>query len=220
VAEKQAAKTKPSSTETRVVHAAFVAGAPDVDKLPAPALPEIAFAGRSNVGKSSLMNALLARKSLVRTSSTPGCTRQINVFEVKTSDGLALNFVDLPGYGYAKLSKSEKKSWGPMLEGYLRDRITLRAVVLLVDVRRGVESDDEQLVEFLRASHPDGGVDIVIVATKLDKLSLSAQKPRLAELRKAIGAPVVGFSAVTNVGREDLWRRIERAALVGAAAGD
>lgn len=209
--------SKPSTAKkeetTNVVHAEFVAGAPDVDKLPAPALPEIAFAGRSNVGKSSLMNTLVARRGLVRTSSTPGCTRQINVFEARTADGLAVHLVDLPGYGYAKLSKAEKKSWGPMLEGYLKTRQTLRAVVLLVDARRGLEPDDEQLLEFLRERRPAGELQIVLVATKLDKISLSARKPRLAELKSEAKTRVIGFSAVNGEGREDLWKQLRRAAL-------
>jgi GTP-binding protein len=214
--------SKPSTAQkeetTKVVRAEFVAGAPAVDKLPAPALPEIAFAGRSNVGKSSLMNTLVARRGLVRTSSTPGCTRQINVFEARTSDGLAVHLVDLPGYGYAKLSKAEKKSWGPMLEGYLKERPTLRAVVLLVDARRGLEPDDEQLLEFLREPRPAGELQIVLVATKLDKLSLSARKPRLAELKNEAKTRVIGFSAVSGEGREDLWRQLRRAALGSAPA--
>src|SRR5215471_10484821 len=101
--------------KNRVVEAKFVAGATDPAKLPPPALAEIAFAGRSNVGKSSLMNALMERKSLVRTSNTPGRTREINVFYARLVDGLAVNMVDLPGYGFAKVSKAEKKAWGPML---------------------------------------------------------------------------------------------------------
>src|SRR5438270_12220013 len=100
----------------RVSDAEFAAGAVRAEGLPAPALSEIAFAGRSNVGKSSLLNALMQRKSLARTSNTPGCTRQINVFRVRTADGLEVGFVDLPGYGYAKRAKSEKITWGPMLE--------------------------------------------------------------------------------------------------------
>src|SRR5271155_5223505 len=130
----------------RVVAAEFVAGATRAEQLPAPALAEIAFAGRSNVGKSSLLNAMMQRRNLVRTSRTPGCTRQINIFGCTTADGLALHLVDLPGYGYAKLSKAEKSPWGLMLEGYLRTRITPRAVVLLADVRRGLEADDTELL--------------------------------------------------------------------------
>ena len=138
-----------SEVEHKVTSAEFVAGATGIGGLPAPALAEVAFAGRSNVGKSSLLNAMMQRRGLARTSSTPGCTRQINVFAVTLANGLALNFVDLPGFGYAKVAKSTKSEWGPMLEGYLAERPTLRAVVLLVDVRRGLEADDRQLLDFV-----------------------------------------------------------------------
>src|ERR1700687_2991994 len=137
------------SLETRVVDAKFVAGAVDTDSLPPPTLVEVAFAGRSNVGKSSLLNAMMQRLRLARTSRTPGCTRQLNVFEVRCADGLAVRFVDLPGYGWARRSKTERKEWQGMIEGYLRRRAGVRAGVLLVDVRRGLEEEEEQLVEFL-----------------------------------------------------------------------
>jgi GTP-binding protein len=213
------------SDETRVIEAAFVAGATSIDGLPAPAIAEVAFAGRSNVGKSSLLNATMQRKSLARTSNTPGCTRQINVFEVKAIpqgvDGGAdkaihLHFVDLPGYGYAKRAKTEKAGWGPMLEGYLQRRITLRAVAVLVDVRRGVEDDDVQLVEFLRAPRPaesPRALEVVLVATKIDKVPKNERKPALEALKKAAATQVIGFSAVTGEGREELWARIRHAVL-------
>jgi GTP-binding protein len=208
---------KPPTTIVRVADASFAAGATTVDKLPPPTLAEIAFAGRSNVGKSSLMNAMMARKNLVRTSSTPGCTRQINAFHVKTTGDapLDLYFVDLPGYGYAKRSKSEKTEWGPMLEGYLQRRVTLRAVVLLVDVRRGLEDDDVQLIEFMQTARVGdaGPVDVIVVATKTDKLARSARKPALEAVKKKSGVAVLGFSAVTDEGREELWARLRRAAL-------
>jgi GTP-binding protein len=193
----------------RVFEAKFLAGAARAQDLPAPALAEIAFAGRSNVGKSSLMSALLDRHGLVRTSNTPGCTRRINVFEAKVEGGYGVHLVDLPGYGYAKVSKTEKAGWGPMLEGYLRTRPTLRAVVVLVDIRRGVEEDDRDLLEFLGEARPVDAPEplrAIVVATKLDKLARSKQKPALAALRKATGAErVVGFSAVTRQGRAELW---------------
>ncbi len=203
--------------ETRIVSAEFVAGAPSVDKLPAPALAEIAFAGRSNVGKSSLMNMLMGRKGLVRASNTPGRTREINVFLAKSLDGLALHLVDLPGYGYAKVSKTEKKSWGPMMEGYLASRTTLRAIVLLVDIRRGVEEDDLELVAYMNAARrlsveENVKASLIVVATKLDKLSLAKQKPAVQALKNAAKMPVLGFSAVTGAGRDELWAKI-RAAL-------
>ena len=204
--------------ETRIVDAEFVAGAPSVAKLPAPALAEVAFAGRSNVGKSSLMNMLMSRKGLVRASNTPGRTREINVFLAKSKDGLALHLVDLPGYGYAKVSKAERKSWGPMMEGYLASRTTLRAVVMLVDVRRGVEEDDLELVHYVEEARrlnrieENKPVSLIVVATKLDKLALSKQKPAVQAIKNAAKVPVLGFSAVTGTGRDELWSRI-RAAL-------
>jgi GTP-binding protein len=199
----------------QVVDAKFVAGATSADKLPPPALAEIAFAGRSNVGKSSLMNALMQRKSLVRTSNTPGRTREINVFYARLADGLALHLVDLPGYGFAKVSKAEKRAWAPMLEGYLAARPTLRAVVLLVDVRRGVEDDDRELVDFVargRTAEANKPPEVVVVATKLDKLALNKQKIELAKVKTAAKVPVIGFSAETGEGRDALWGRL-RAAL-------
>jgi GTP-binding protein len=204
------AKTEP--TGPRVFDARFVAGGARAADLPAPALAEVAFAGRSNVGKSSLMSALLDRHGLVRTSNTPGCTRRINVFSATIEGGYALHLVDLPGYGYAKVSKAEKAAWGPMLEGYLRTRPTLRAVVLLVDVRRGLEEDDRDLLEFLGQPgvRPDDTppLGVFVVATKLDKLARSKQKPALAALDRAAGRPVLGFSAVTRQGRAALWTKL------------
>lgn len=204
------------TTAFRVLEAEFTAGAVDVKQLPPPAIAEVAFAGRSNVGKSSLLNAMMQRKSLARTSSTPGCTRQINVFHVKTAEDLVVDFVDLPGYGYAKRSKAEKSSWGSIIEGYLRERATLRALVLLVDVRRGLEPDDLELIEFMnapRAVPSNKPVDIVVVATKVDKLSKSERKPTLEALAKKSGVKPIGFSAVTGDGREDLWKRVRHAIL-------
>jgi GTP-binding protein len=206
----------PTAEPTRVVHAEFVAGAVDAASLPPPTLVEVAFAGRSNVGKSSLLNAMMQRKGLARTSNTPGCTRQLNVYEVRCADGLALRFVDLPGYGWARRSKTEKAEWQAMIEGYLRRRAGLRAVAILVDVRRGVEEEERQLVDFLRGprevSDPKP-TEIVLVATKLDKLSGSARKPALAAVKANAGAKPIGFSAVTGDGRDELWARLRHATL-------
>jgi GTP-binding protein len=204
------ASVKPSSdtkatNETRIATAEFAAAAAKPDQIPAPSEPEIAFAGRSNVGKSSLLNMLLARKSLARTSNTPGRTRQINFFDVAVAGGPKMAFVDLPGYGYAKVSKSESASWKALLESYLQERPTLRAVILLIDVRRGLEQEERDLLEFL-ALRKDVGV--VIAATKTDKVSRNALKPLLSGLAKEAGVRVVGTSAETRAGREELWSRI------------
>lgn len=194
----------------RVASAEFAAGAARKDQVPPPSTfddaPEIAFAGRSNVGKSSLLNMMLARRGLARTSNTPGCTRQINFFDVALVKAPAerVVFVDLPGYGYAKVSRSESQAWKELLEGYLHERPTLKAVVVLVDVRRGLEEEEADLVEFLEARE---GLQIIIAATKLDKISRSAQKPALAKLASK-NVRVVGTSAETGDGRGALWGRI------------
>jgi GTP-binding protein len=202
--------------ETRVIDAKFVAGAEDLASLPPPTLLEVAFAGRSNVGKSSLLNAMMQRRGLARTSGTPGCTRQLNVFELRCSDGLALRFVDLPGYGWARRSKAERTQWQSMIEGYLRGRAGLRAVVLLVDVRRGVEEEERQLVDFLqqpRAVSPPRPLDVILVATKIDKVGAAGRKLALEEVRRRSGARAIGFSAVSGEGREPLWEAVRRAVL-------
>lgn len=213
-------QTKETSTETRVVDAKFLAGAVDAASLPPPTSLEIAFAGRSNVGKSSLLNGLMQRHSLARTSSTPGCTRQLNVFDVRFADGLSLHFVDLPGYGWARRSKTERSEWQGMIEGYLRTRVGLRAVVLLVDVRRGLEEEELQLVEFMASKRPVSekrAVEVVLVATKIDKVAASARKPALDAVQRGAEHAgirgVVGFSALTGDGRDALCARLRRVAL-------
>lgn len=194
----------------RIVEAGFLAGAIHATQFPPPTLTEVAFAGRSNVGKSSLMNLLTGRKSLVRTSSTPGCTRQVSWFRVRTADGAQLDLVDLPGYGYAKRSKTERKSWGQLIESYLLQRPTLRGVIVLLDIRRGLESDDMALVELL-ASEPAVSrppLQIVVAATKLDKLSRAAQKPALRSLEKELNHTVIGCSVPQALGHTQLLRHM------------
>lgn len=199
----------------RIVAAEFLAGAAQGGTLPAPVGAEIAFAGRSNVGKSSLINALVQRKGLVRTGATPGLTRQINIFEARAADGMVLHLVDLPGYGFAKRSKAETKAWATLIEDYLGTRSTLAAVVLIVDVRRGVEEDDQDLITFIDAAKPPSRrpVQVILVATKLDKLPRNQQKPALERLRKLTNRRVFGFSAETGDGREALLRALRKAAL-------
>jgi GTP-binding protein len=200
---------------TRVVDAQFVAGATDSKSLPPPTLLEVAFAGRSNVGKSSLLNTMMERKGLCRTSNTPGCTRQLNIFEVRCADGLTVRFVDLPGYGWARRSKTERGEWQGMIEGYLTGRSGLRAVAILVDVRRGVEDEERELVDFLRLPRQVSGppLDLVLVATKVDKISASARKPALEAVAKGAGTRPIPFSAVLGTGREELWARLRAAVL-------
>jgi GTP-binding protein len=206
--------TPPSGDQPRVRSAEFVAGAKVEGEIPAPVMSEIAFVGRSNVGKSSLINALVQRKNLVRTSSTPGCTRQLSFFEIELTDDAKLMLVDLPGYGYAKRSKEERDQWADVIEAYLLGRSTLRAVVSIVDVRRGIEPDDRDLLQLVtekpRVSRSP--LTVILVATKLDKLPRSKQKLELERVKQAAGVPVLGFSAEDGTGREELWRRVRRAA--------
>lgn len=205
-----------AKSEPRVVEASFWAAGTRERDLPAGELGEIAFAGRSNVGKSTLMNALLGRKSLVRTSKSPGCTKQINLFAARTEDGARLVLCDLPGYGYAKVGKAELASWAKMIEGYLERRPALRAVVLLVDARRGLEPDDQELCDFVKSLPPRDGrpVDLVVVGTKIDKLASKDRKPAIAALREAAGTRVFAVSGAEREGVGELLR-----ALVGLAAG-
>lgn len=196
-------------TATRVVEAAFVAGAVSGHLLPAPTLAEVAFGGRSNVGKSSLLNAIMQRRKLVRAGGTPGTTRAINMFVARTADGLGVHLVDLPGYGYSRVSKREAADWGPLVEGYIRTRVTLRAVAIVVDVRRGIETDDAELVEYVR--HESGAaqrppVELVLVATKVDKIPRSARKPALQRIAQNAGVAPIAFSAVTGEGTDMLWQ--------------
>ncbi len=199
----------------QVLDASYVATANDQSALPPPAYAEVAFAGRSNVGKSSLINRLVGRKKLVRTSSTPGCTRGLSLFRARLrvgeGDEARIDLVDLPGYGFAKRSKKERRAWGPMIEGFLRERAGLRAVIVIVDVRRGPEDDDLDLVAYLE----ELGVAPIVVATKLDKLPASKRKLALAALTARLGTKPIGFSAVTGDGVEELWRRILSVASVG-----
>jgi GTP-binding protein len=204
---------KPDATD--ILSAEFVAGAAPGSQLPAPISAEIAFAGRSNVGKSSLINTLLQRKSLVRTSSTPGSTRQVNLYEARARDGAVFHLVDLPGYGFAKRSKAEQASWATLIEDYLKTRVTLAVAVIIVDVRRGIEDDDRELIEFIEsASTPNRApVEIIIVATKLDKVARSARRAAVEKIAKGAGRRVVGFSAETGEGRRELWSAIRRITL-------
>jgi GTP-binding protein len=170
---------------------------------PEPSLPEIAFGGRSNVGKSSLLNRLIHRKKLARVSNTPGRTREINFFKVNDAFLLA----DLPGYGYAKVSKARSAEWGPLIESYLRSTKQLRGVVQLLDVRHDPTEDDRQMLDFLA----EVSVPVMFVATKTDKLSQGAAARRVQELAIMLQVDedhIIPFSAQTGAGRDELAEAI------------
>ncbi|MBE5922377.1 MAG: YihA family ribosome biogenesis GTP-binding protein [Lachnospiraceae bacterium] len=175
--------------------------------LPQNTLPEIAFAGKSNVGKSSLINGLLNRKSLARTSSQPGKTQTINFYQVNKE----LYFVDLPGYGYAKVSQTIKEKWGKMIEKYLRTSKQLKKVFLLLDIRHEPSANDRNMYEWITYN----GYEPVIIATKLDKINRSQIQKQLKILREGLQAPkgtlIFPYSAITKQGREEIWAYIEEA---------
>lgn len=197
--------------EHDIVEASFLAAAQEASSLPPPVGVEIAFAGRSNVGKSSLMNQLMARRSLVRTSSTPGCTRAINFFEARARDGMRLTLVDLPGYGYAARSRQEKKQWAELIEHYLLQRQTLSAVVVLVDVRRGLEPDDLDLFKLISEPGPRARPpNPVLVATKLDRVPSAKRAATLSALASKVKRPI-GFSTELPDTTHEVWRALRAA---------
>jgi GTP-binding protein len=185
----------------------FLTSAFRESQFPSPDIPEIAFAGRSNVGKSSLINILVNRKGLARTSARPGRTQSINFFTVDRR----LYFVDLPGYGYARVPIKVKKSWEQMVETYLRRRSNLKAVVVILDIRRDLTSGDQQLLEWLEHY----GVRSILVLTKADKLSRQRARARFGVVKgqcgKTSAADPLLFSAKTRQGREVLLKKIEEA---------
>ena len=177
--------------------------------LPENTLPEFAFAGKSNVGKSSLINALMNRKALARTSSQPGKTQTINFYNING----ALYYVDLPGYGYAKVPQSEKVKWGRMIENYLRKSRQLRMVFLLVDIRHEPSANDKHMYSWII----ENGFYPAIIATKLDKIKRSQIQKQLKLIREGLnvaeGTPIVPYSAVTKQGRDEIWELIETYAM-------
>jgi GTP-binding protein len=175
----------------------FEIGATAERQFPAPDVPEVAFAGRSNVGKSSLLNTLTARRQLARVSATPGKTQEINFFRI----GDAVRFVDLPGYGFAKRSKSELERWREAIEDYLTTRTELKLILILIDGRHGLQKSDEQMIEFL--SHHR--LPWIPVFTKIDKLT-NNEKARL----RRHSPNTVCVSAVTGEGKEEAWTYIEQ----------
>ena len=175
-------------------------------KLPDNACPEIAFAGKSNVGKSSLINALMNRKSYARTSATPGKTQTINYYNINGE----LYLVDLPGYGYAKVSEKEKQQWGKLIERYLYSSKQLKAVFLLIDIRHDPSANDKMMYDWIVSK----GYRPIIIATKLYKIKRSQKEKHLKAIRHGIGVlpetEIVPFSALSKQGRDEIWELMER----------
>lgn len=174
-------------------------------KLPENTMPEIAFAGKSNVGKSSLINALMNRKSYARISATPGKTQTINFYSINEE----MYLVDLPGYGYAKVSEKEKAQWGKLVERYLHGSSMLKAVFLLIDIRHVPSANDRMMYEWIL----DKGFQPIMILTKLDKLKRSQVQKQIKVVKEGLklvpGTRVIPFSSVTKQGREEIWEVIE-----------
>ena len=174
-------------------------------RLPENDKPEIAFAGKSNVGKSSLINALMNRKSYARTSAQPGKTQTINFYNIND----ALYYVDLPGYGYAKVSQTEREKWGRMIENYLKKSRQLRGVFLLVDIRHEPSANDRQMYDWILSQ----GYHPIIIATKLDKIKRSQKDKQLKLIRQGLdlvpGTVIIPYSSVTKQGRDEIWDLVE-----------
>lgn len=184
----------------------FVTSAVKPEQYPDTALPEVAFIGRSNVGKSSLLNCLINRKKLALTSGTPGKTRLVNFFIIND----AFYFVDLPGYGFARVSHETKSSWGQFVESYLLDREPLKLIVFLIDVRHPPSADDLTMYRWLIHFN----LPTVIVATKADKITRMHRPKHIKQIRDSLGlgleGPVILFSVTTGEGKDELWQRINQ----------
>lgn len=178
-------------------------------KLPDNQYPEIAFAGKSNVGKSSLINALVNRKSYARISATPGKTQTINFYNINEE----LYLVDLPGYGYAKVSEKEKAQWGKLIERYLHGSSQLKTVFLLIDIRHEPSANDKMMYDWI----VEQGYQPIIIATKVDKIKRSQKDRHLKVIRQGLGlmpgTEMIPFSAVSKQGREEIWEFVEREVL-------
>jgi len=191
----------------KILGAEMIAVAARADQFPPGGAPEVAFLGRSNVGKSSLINRLVQRRKLARTSTTPGKTRLIHWYQVRRPEGETL-FVDLPGYGYAQVSKAERARWRVLVESYLEGRETLRSAVLLQDLRRDLSEDEDLLIAWLR----ERGVSVILALTKSDKLKQMRRAQRVAEMRRDTDLPddrVIATSAEKSLGIEELWSAID-----------
>lgn len=189
----------------KVTQADYIISAARPDQLPVDALPEIALAGRSNVGKSSMINRLINRKNLARTSSTPGKTQLLNYYLVNN----ALYFVDFPGYGFAKVSKTLRQEWGKMIENYLTTREPLKLILLVIDLRHPPSKDDQAMYDWLR--HYD--LPVCIVATKADKIPKGKWPKHIKVVKETLDArpsdSIILYSSETGLGREELWEHIQ-----------
>ena len=188
----------------KVTEAELVISAVKPDQYPGGNLPEIALAGRSNVGKSSFINKMINRKNLARTSQKPGKTQTLNFYLINN----AFFFVDVPGYGYAKVSKKERQAWGRMIETYLLQREPLRVVILLVDIRHPPTKDDVLMYQWLKHYN----IPVIVVATKADKIPKGKQQKHLKQVKMTLGLatddPLLPFSAETGEGKEAVWKTI------------
>jgi len=188
----------------KILSAEFVTSAVKPAQYPPEKYPEMAFAGRSNVGKSSLINTLVNRKRLVKTSSTPGRTQLINFFDINN----LITFVDLPGYGYAKVPTAVKKNWGPMIETYLSGRDTIKGVVVILDIRRTPRVEEHNLIAWLEHY----SIARILVLTKADKLSKTKQDKQRAAVAKSLNvdsSDLILFSAKSRKGRDAVWNAIK-----------
>jgi len=207
-------RVRDSAGPMKVIAAEFVTTAMDPGGWPRGDLPEIAFVGRSNVGKSSMLNRISSRKALARVSGTPGRTRALNFFDLTVEAGArreVVRFCDLPGYGFAKVSKTERARWVEMIEGYLAEREQLKAVVVIVDGKVGPTGDDLQMLRWLEAS----GRRPILVATKMDKMPKAHRAGRLRQIEKELQLlprTLTGFSSEEGFGRDEIWKRILEAA--------
>jgi GTP-binding protein len=195
------------------LRAHFVTSAAQPSDFPPPSLPELAVVGRSNVGKSSLINALVGQTGLARTSRTPGRTRLVNWFAIEDR----FHLVDLPGYGYAQVSHATREGWRPLIEGYLASRASLAGVLLLIDIRRGVQDEELDFVPWLA----ERAMPVVVALTKSDKLAKNKRVLEVARARQALGLRREPFavSATSNDGIDPLWRAIVQLAIQAKPAG-
>ncbi|MBU8905072.1 ribosome biogenesis GTP-binding protein YihA/YsxC [Desertibacillus haloalkaliphilus] len=189
----------------KVTKAELVTSAVKPEHYPKTHLPEIALAGRSNVGKSSFINKMVNRKNLARTSQKPGKTQLLNFFTIND----VLHFVDVPGYGFAKVSKKEKEAWGTMIETYIQEREQLKAVVLIIDIRHKPSKDDELMYDWLKHFE----IPVILVATKADKVPKGKWQKQLKQIKESLEKdpedPLLLFSSETAEGKDKIWKTIE-----------